>query len=118
MPGSSTVTFLFSDIEGSTRLEQQVGTTRYGQIRERHRAILRGVFEQHEGREQGTEGDSFFVVFDSARSATAAAVAAQRALAAEPWPEGPVVQVRMGLHSGETESAGGSLVGLDINRGS
>jgi predicted ATPase/class 3 adenylate cyclase len=118
MPGTSTVTFLFSDIEGSTRLEQQVGTTRYGQIRERHRAILRAAFASHEGREQGTEGDSFFVIFDSARAALAAAVAGQRDLFAEPWPEGPVVRVRMGLHSGETESAGGSLVGLDINRAS
>ena len=118
MPGSSTVTFLFSDIEGSTRLEQQVGTTRYGQIRERHRAILRAAFASHEGREQGTEGDSFFVIFDSARAALAAAVAGQRDLFAEPWPEGQVVRVRMGLHSGETESAGGSLVGLDINRAS
>ena len=82
MPGSSTVTFLFSDIEGSTRLEQQVGTTRYGEIRERHRAILRAAFEQHEGREQGTEGDSFFVIFDSARDALAAAACR----ASAPWP--------------------------------
>ena len=118
MPGNATVTFLFSDIEGSTRLEQQVGTTRYGQIRERHREILRAAFERHEGREQGTEGDSFFVIFDSARAALAAAVAAQRDLYQEPWPEGHVVRVRMGLHSGETESAGDSLVGLDINRAS
>ena len=118
MPGSATVTFLFSDIEGSTRLEQQVGTTRYGQIRERHREILRGVFERYEGREQGTEGDSFFVIFDSARAALAAAVAGQRGLFEEPWREGEVVRVRMGLHSGETESVGGSLVGLDINRAS
>ena len=118
MPGSATVTFLFSDIEGSTRLEQQVGTTRYGQIRERHREILRAVFERHEGREQGTEGDSFFVIFDSARAALAAAVAGQRGLSAEPWLVGEVVRVRMGLHSGESESAGGSPVGLDINRAS
>jgi len=118
MPGTSTVTFLFSDIEGSTRLEQQVGTTSYGQIRERHRAILRAAFDRWGGREQGTEGDSFFVIFDSARDALAAAVAGQRALFEEPWPDGQVVRVRMGLHSGETESAGGSLVGLDINRAS
>ena len=118
MPGSSTSTFLFSDIEGSTRMEQQVGTTRYGQIRERHRAILRAAFGQHEGHEQGTEGDSFFVIFDSARAAVAAAVAGQQGLFAEAWPEDMSVRVRMGLHSGESESAGGSLVGLDINRAS
>ena len=57
-------------------------------------------------------------IFDSARAALAASVAGQRGLFEEPWPEGQVVRVRMGLHSGETESAGGSLVGLDINRAS
>ncbi len=68
--------------------------------------------------EQGTEGDSFFVIFPSARSALAAAVAAQRALAAESWPDEMKVLVRMGLHSGEASVAGGSAVGLDINRAS
>ncbi len=113
---SGTVTFLFTDIEGSTRLEQQVGTVRYGGLRERHREILREVFVAHDGIEQGTEGDSFFVVFASARAAVAAAVAAQRRLAAEPWPDDDAVRVRIGIHSGEAELAGGSLVGLDINR--
>lgn len=113
---SGTVTFLFSDIEGSTRLEQEVGTARYAELRERHREILRAAFEAHGGREQGTEGDSFFVVFDSAREALAAAIEAQRGLAAEAWPDGAVVRVRMGLHSGEADVAGGTLVGLDINR--
>jgi predicted ATPase/class 3 adenylate cyclase len=111
-----TATFLFSDIEGSTSLEERVGTARYADLRERHRALLRAAFEAHEGDEQGTEGDSFFVVFLSARSAVAAAVAAQRALADEPWPDDAVVRVRMGLHSGEAAMAGGSLVGLDVNR--
>src|SRR4249919_3646764 len=100
---SSTVTFLFSDIEGSTRLEQRIGTAAYGAIRERHRAILRAVFEQHHGEEQGTEGDSFFVVFGSARDALAAAVAGQRGLYLEPWADGQSVHVRMGIHSGESE---------------
>ena len=66
--------------------------------------------------EQGTEGDSFFVVFASARSAVAAAVAAQRALATEGWPDDAAVRVRMGLHTGEAATSGGSLVGLDLNR--
>ena len=113
---SGTVTFLFSDIEGSTRLEQQVGTVRYGELRERHRAILREVFAAHDGTEQGTHGDSFFVTFGSARAALAAAIAGQRGLAEEPWPDGEAVRVRIGIHSGEAELAGGSLVGLDINR--
>ena len=113
-PGTST--FLFSDIEGSTRLERAIGTTRYGEVRERQRTLLRTAFEANEGVEQGTEGDSFFVVFPSARQAVVAAVAAQRAIAAEPWAPDAVVRVRMGLHTGEAELAGGSLVGLDINR--
>ncbi len=113
---SGTVTFLFSDIEGSTHLEQRVGTARYAELRERHRAILRQAFGAHDGIEQGTQGDSFFVVFASARAAIGAAVAAQRALAAEPWGDDETVRVRIGIHSGEAELAGDSLVGLDINR--
>src|SRR5204862_6691437 len=111
----STVSFLFSDIEGSTRLEERVGTARYGELRERHREILREAFAAHEGVEQGTQGDSFFVTFDSARAAVAAAVAAQRLLAAEPWSEGESVRVRMGIHSGEAAMTGNSLVGIDTN---
>jgi predicted ATPase/class 3 adenylate cyclase len=116
LPPSGTVTFLFTDIEGSTRLEQAIGTERYAVVRERHREILRAAFGAHGGVEQGTEGDSFFVVFSSAREAVAAAVDAQRGLAAEPWPDDGTIRVRMGLHSGEAELAGGNLVGLDINK--
>jgi predicted ATPase/class 3 adenylate cyclase len=113
---SGTVTFLFTDIEGSTRLEQDIGTARYAALRERHRELLRAAFLVHGGAEQGTEGDSFFVVFGSAREAVAAAIEAQRAVTAEPWPDDAPIRVRMGLHSGEAGLAGGSLVGLDINR--
>jgi predicted ATPase/class 3 adenylate cyclase len=116
MTSAGTTTFLFTDIEGSTSLEERIGTARYADARERHRAILRAAVAGHGGVEQGTEGDSFFVVFASAREAVAAAVEAQRALAAEPWPEDAPIAVRMGLHSGEAGRAGGSLVGLDVNR--
>jgi class 3 adenylate cyclase len=112
----ATLTFLFTDIEGSTRLEQAIGTRAYGDLRERHRALLRAAFTAAGGEEQGTEGDSFFVVFRSARGAIAAALAAQRALAAEPWPAEAPIRVRMGVHSGEARALGGSLVGMDINR--
>ena len=115
-PNVGTLTFLFSDIEGSTRLEQQLGTTAYGVLRERQRELLRAAFAASGGTEQGTEGDSFFEVFRSARAAVAAALAAQRAVAAEPWADGAEVRVRMGVHSGEAQSSGGSLVGIDINR--
>ncbi len=111
-----TATFLFSDIQGSTRLEQAIGTPRYGELRQRQRAIVREAVAAYDGVEQGTEGDSFFVVFPSARQALAAAVAAQRGLAAEPWPDDAPIRVRMGLHTGEAQLAGDSLVGLDINR--
>jgi predicted ATPase/class 3 adenylate cyclase len=113
---AGTRTFLFSDIEGSTRLEQEIGTARYAEVRERHRELLRTAFTMNGGMEQGTEGDSFFVVFPTARSGLVAAVDAQRAMVAEAWPDGREVRVRMGLHAGEAELVGGSLVGLDINR--
>ncbi len=111
-----TYTFLFTDIEGSTGLEGRVGRDRYGALRERHRAILREVWAAHGGMEQSTEGNSFFVVFTEASPAIEAAVAAQRALVAEPWPEDAAIRVRMGLHSGAAEQTGESLVGLSINR--
>jgi predicted ATPase/class 3 adenylate cyclase len=110
------LTFLFSDIEGSTRLEESIGTTAYARSLERHRELLRAAFTAHGGAEQSTEGDSFFVAFDSPREAVLAAVEAQRALAAEPWPDGIELRVRMGLHAGEAQQSGGTLVGLDINR--
>jgi len=111
-----TLTFLFTDIEGSTRLEQALGTAAYATILERHREILRAAFGAHGGLEQGTEGDSFFVVFSSAGAALVAAVEAQRALGAEPWPADAEIRVRMGLNAGEATETGGSLVGLAINR--
>jgi predicted ATPase/class 3 adenylate cyclase len=113
---SGTVTFLFSDIEGSSRLEQDLGTEIYATVLARHRAILRATFEAHGGIEQSTEGDSFFVVFSSASEALRAAVESQLGLAAEAWPEGRSVRVRMGLHTGDVTRVGEGYVGIDINR--
>ena len=113
---AATLTFLFSDIEGSTRLLDSLGSAAYTNVLERHAALLRAAFAAHGGREEATEGDSFFVVFDSAVEALMAAVTAQRALAAEPWPDGVEVNVRMGLHAGEASESAAGLVGLDINR--
>jgi predicted ATPase/class 3 adenylate cyclase len=113
---TGTLTFLFSDIEGSTRLEQDVGSDAYGAIRERHRGLLRAAFAAHGGREQGTEGDSFFVVFPGASDAIAAALAAQQAVLGEAWPANAAVKVRMGLHAGEASIVGGSFLGLAVNR--
>jgi class 3 adenylate cyclase len=86
-PPSGTVTLLFSDIEGSTRLLRRTGPA-YPELLERHRTLLREAFERHGGRVLGAEGDEFFVVFDSAGDAAAAAVDGQRALAAHDWPAG------------------------------
>ena len=85
---AATLTFLFSDIEGSTRLLDTLGSEAYTSVLERQAAIMRAAIAAHDGREEGTEGDSFFVVFESAIEAVEAAVEAQRALASEPWPPG------------------------------
>ena len=111
-----TLTFLFSDIEGSTRLLDELGSAAYANVLARHSAILREAFARHGGHEEGTEGDSFFVVFDRATEAVLAAVEGQRALATEPWPPGVEVNVRMGLHAGEASASSAGLVGLDIHR--
>ncbi|HET9852284.1 MAG TPA: adenylate/guanylate cyclase domain-containing protein [Candidatus Limnocylindrales bacterium] len=113
---AATLTFLFSDIEGSTRLLDSLGSEAYTTILERQAAIMRAAIAAHGGREEGTEGDSFFVVFDNALDAVQAAVEAQRALATEPWPPDVEVTVRMGLHAGEASSSAAGLVGLDVNR--
>jgi predicted ATPase/class 3 adenylate cyclase len=112
---TGTVTFLFTDIEGSTRLAQDLGDA-WPPLLERHREIARAAWADQQGVEIGTEGDSFFVVFTIAPSAVAAAVQAQRGLSAEPWPPGGQIRIRMGLHTGEGLLSGGSYVGLDVHR--
>jgi DNA-binding NarL/FixJ family response regulator/class 3 adenylate cyclase len=110
-----TVTFLFTDVEGSTRLLKRL-RERYGEVRAEHERILREALEANGGQEIDTQGDSFFVAFSRARDAVGAAVAAQRALAEHPWPPGVRVRVRMGIHTGEPLAAAGRYVGLDVHR--
>ncbi|HEX2028183.1 MAG TPA: adenylate/guanylate cyclase domain-containing protein [Nitriliruptorales bacterium] len=112
---TGTVTFLFSDVEGSTRLLQALGE-RYAEVLDRHGAVFRQAIRRTGGQEVSTEGDSFFVVFTSALAAVETAVDVQRALAREQWPEGTAVRVRMGLHTGEGTLGGDNYVGLDVNR--
>ena len=112
---TGTVTLLFTDIEGSTRLVQQL-EQRYGDVLTQHHGLLRAVFAAFEGHEVSTEGDAFFVAFEQAPRAVAAAAAVQRALAAHPWPEGVAVRVRIGLHTGEPALAADNYVGLDVHR--
>jgi predicted ATPase/class 3 adenylate cyclase len=112
---SGTVTFLFTDVEGSTRLLQELGDG-YPAVRDEHAAILRRAIRDQDGVEVSTEGDSFFAAFASPVAAVAAAVAAQRGLAAHRWPPGHPVRVRMGLHTGEGVLGGDNYVGIDVNR--
>lgn len=113
---TGTVTFLFSDMEGSTRLVADLGPSVFAEVLERHNRILRAAFAEHGGVERGTQGDSFLVMFREAPSALAAAAAAQRGLTAATWPETALVRVRMGLHTGLGTLGGDDYVGLDVNR--
>ena len=112
---AGTVTLLFSDIEGSTRLLQTLGAE-YASLLATHHALLRAALRRHDGREIDTAGDGFFIAFARARDAVAAAVAAQRALAAQSWPGGASVRVRMGMHTGEPIVGQEGFVGLDVHR--
>src|SRR6476646_4347040 len=105
-----TVTFLFSDIEGSTRLLTQLGD-RYPAAWAEHRAVLRGSVAAHGGVEVDTQGDAFFVAFARATDAVAAAPETQTRRATTP------IKVRIGLHTGEPEVTGEGYVGLDVHKG-
>ena len=96
---SGAVTFLFSDIEGSTRLVKAL-RERYTQVLADHRRLVRAAIVGHAGHEVDTQGDAFFVAFASAKQAVLCALAVQRALAGHEWPSGVAVRVRMGIHTG------------------
>ncbi len=108
---TGTVTFLFTDIEGSTRLLRQLGTERYAEALAEHRRVLRDAFAVEGGVEVDTQGDAFFVAFPTATGAAAASIAGQRALASGP------IAVRMGLHTGTPMVAAEGYVGIDVHRG-
>lgn len=112
---SGTVTFAFTDIEGSTTLLKQLDE-RYGDVLSDHRRIVRDTFGAANGVEIDTQGDAFFFCFERARDAVAAAVAAQRALADHPWPDGSTLRVRMSLHTGEPVVGEEGYVGIDVHR--
>ena len=112
---TGTVTFLFTDVEGSTRLLQTLGD-RYAAVHDQHAAIIRRAVAEAGGVEVSTHGDAFFVAFRSPAGAVGAAVAAQRGLAAHDWSPGPAVRVRMGVHTGEGTRGGDDYVGIDVHR--
>jgi class 3 adenylate cyclase len=112
---SGTVTFVFSDIEGSTALLKRLGE-RYSELIADHRRIVRESFGRHGGVEIDMQGDSFFFAFARARDAATAAVEVQRAHAEHPWPDGEGVRVRMGLHTGEPAVGAEGYLGVDVVR--
>ncbi|WP_191907998.1 adenylate/guanylate cyclase domain-containing protein [Nocardioides cynanchi] len=112
---SGTVTFLFSDIEGSTSLLKALGDG-YGDVLDTHRRLMRTSFHDLGGVEIDTQGDAFFFAFPRARDAVAAAVEAQRLHAVEEWPEERPVRVRMGLHTGEPAMGSEGYLGIDVVR--
>ena len=111
---AGTVTLLFSDIEGSTRLLERLGEG-YAEVLDEHRRVIRGAVAANAGHELRTEGDAFFVVFARAGDAVRAAVAAQRELAASSSPGGVALRVRMGLHTGEPRVVDRDYVGIDVH---
>ncbi len=112
---SGTVTFVFSDIQGSTTLLKQLGE-RYDSVLSDHRRLMRESFSERGGVEIDRQGDAFFFAFSRARDAVEAAVEAQRAHVAHDWPDGCAVLVRMGLHTGEPAVGSEGYLGLDVVR--
>lgn len=108
-----TVTFAFTDIEGSTALLKELGD-RYGDVLAAHRRFLRGVFADHGGVEIDAQGDAFFFAFERARDAVASAAQVQRVHADHDWPSGVRVRVRIGLHTGEPTLGDEGYLGIDV----
>ncbi|MDQ2965853.1 MAG: adenylate/guanylate cyclase domain-containing protein, partial [Chloroflexota bacterium] len=112
---TGTVTLVFTDIEGSTSLLQELGD-RYPQVLADHHRLIREAFARHGALERGSAGDGLYFVFSGARAAVLAAVEGQLAIAGHAWPDGVAVRDRMGLHTGEPVNASEGYVGLDVHR--
>ena len=112
---TGTLTLLFTDIEGSTHLLQQLGS-RYAEMLRECRRLLRAAFQEWHGYEVDTQGDAFFVVFERATDAIMAAAASQQALKSAVWPDEAIVRVRMGIHTGELQTTEEGYIGLDVHR--
>ncbi len=113
---TGTVTLLFTDIEGSTQMLQHLGDAGYALVLADHRRLLRAAFEAGGGHEIETQGDAFLIVFQGARDAVSAAVAAQRTVHAHRWPDGATLRVRMGLHTSEVVTGSVGYTGLGIHK--
>ncbi len=113
---SGTITFLFTDVEGSTRLLYELGALYAGALAQ-YRNLVRNAVRAHGGTEVDTQGDAFFVAFPRASDAVAAAADAQRAFAGNEWPNSLVLRVRMGVHTGAPTGTREGYVGIDVHRG-
>ena len=113
---TGTVTFLFTDIEGSTALLKQLGRDRYDEVLAEHERLLRAAFAAHDGRVVDTQGDSFFVAFRTAADAVAARSTPSATWRPHAWPDGAEVKVRMGLHTGEPKVGEERYVGIGVHR--
>jgi DNA-binding SARP family transcriptional activator len=112
---SGTITFLFTDIESSTRLLEKL-REQYAVVLSEHHEILRGAIQKWNGQEMDTQGDAFFVTFTRATDAIQCAAEAQRMLTAHTWPQNENVRVRMGLHTGEPLISSTGYIGMDVHR--
>jgi predicted ATPase/class 3 adenylate cyclase len=113
---TGTVTFLFTDVEGSTLLAQRTDPDVFRHLIETHLALVRIAVEDGDGIAIRTEGDALFAVFAAPGPAIEAAVAAQQALLGHDWPDGEHVRARMGLHTGEGRLGGDDYIGIDVHR--
>jgi predicted ATPase/class 3 adenylate cyclase len=111
-----TLTFLFTDIEGSTALLRRLGDDIYSQVLTDHHQLIRAALDTHNGKEEGTQGDAFFAAFTSPRACVAAALEMQRELRDYEWPGNERLRVRMGIHTGEASEAATGLVGYEVHR--
>ena len=111
-----TLTFLFTDIEGSAALRRRLGEDGYGQVLAGHYALIRSFLAVHDGSEMDTQEEAFFAVFSSPRGCVAAVLGMQQAFEAHAWPDGVRVRVRMGVHCGEAARTAAGLVGLEVHQ--
>jgi class 3 adenylate cyclase len=111
-----TLTFLFTDIAGSTVLLRRLGEDDYAQVLAGHHELIRSALAAHHGSEVDTQGDAFFAVFSSPRACVAAVLQMQQAFEAHAWPGGQRVRVRMGIHCGDATQTASGLVGLEVHR--
>ena len=113
---TETLTFLFTDIEGSTALLRGLGEDVYAEALAEHHLLIRSCLATHGGKEVSTQGDGFFAVFSSPRACMSAVIEMQRAFTTHEWPSGEQLRVRMGVHSGEASDTSAGLVGLEVHR--